>query len=76
MIHPQITQISQIEFFLICVICVICGLTIAGNVEVLVEIRPVIYGNRLRYSSEVMNAFTISAFTKSPLNWFSLFNQN
>jgi len=34
------------------------------------------YGKRLRYSSEVMNAFTISASTKLPLNWFSLFSQN
>ena len=32
--------------------------------------------NRCLYSVEVMNAFTISAATKLPLNWFSLFSQN
>src|ERR1051325_6295896 len=31
--------------------------------------------NRWRYSPELRNALTISAATKSPLNWLSLFNQ-
>jgi len=31
--------------------------------------------NLCRYSIEVMNALTISAFTKLPLNWFSLPSQ-
>jgi hypothetical protein len=31
--------------------------------------------NLLRYSSELMKALTISAWRKSPLNWFSLVNQ-
>ena len=30
---------------------------------------------RCRYSPEMMNAFTISALTKLPLNWLSLLNQ-
>ena len=35
------------------------------------------YGpKRWRYSSDVMNALTISASMKLPLNRFSLFNQN
>lgn len=31
--------------------------------------------NLCRYSLDMMNALTISALTKLPLNWFSLFNQ-
>jgi hypothetical protein len=46
----------------------------------LVLLKPVraAYGvpNRPRYSSEVIKAFTISAFWKSPLKRFSLVSQN
>src|SRR6185295_14627693 len=33
-------------------------------------------GKRARYSPETMNALTMSACSKLPLNWFSLSNQN
>ena len=33
-------------------------------------------GKRSRYSPLTMNALTISACSKLPLNWFSLFSQN
>ena len=37
---------------------------------------PDYLGKRSRYSPETMNALTISACSKLPLNWFSLFSQN
>ena len=33
-------------------------------------------GKRSRYSPDTMNALTMSACSKLPLNWFSLFSQN